>query len=96
MLQTIPRTFFTQRSLSYAYIIRLLWLSLSDTAGSTAAGGSTDVTVTFDTSALAPGTYTAALCVNSDDPDEGEVVVNVDLEVIEGFFIYMPIIARDQ
>ncbi|HPA02137.1 MAG TPA: hypothetical protein PLK29_07960, partial [Chiayiivirga sp.] len=47
------------------------WLSVSPASGLTAAGNSAPVTVTFDSTGLALGTYTANLCVNSDDPDAG-------------------------
>jgi hypothetical protein len=66
------------------------WLSLSATAGSNTGGTNTDVTVTFDSTGLAVGTYTGNLCVTSNDPDAGPgngtdlVVVPVELIVEEG------------
>jgi len=63
------------------------WLSVSPTSGTTAAGASTPVTVTFDSTGLAVGTYNANLCVTSNDPDPGPgngtelVVVPVSLTV---------------
>jgi subtilisin family serine protease len=63
------------------------WLSLSSLDGSNAAGTSTVVTATFDSTGLAPGTYSAELLVSSNDPDAGPgnntglVVVPVTLEV---------------
>jgi hypothetical protein len=71
------------------------WLSVSPTSGSTGASGSTDVTVTYDSTGLTPGDYTAALCVSSNDPDESLVVVNVDLTVQTGYTIYLPIAVRE-
>ncbi len=65
------------------------WLSLSATAGSNAGGTDTDVTVTFDSTGLANGTYTGNLCVTSNDPDPGPgngtelVIVPVEL-VVQG------------
>ena len=48
------------------------WLSASPASSTTAAGSSTPVTVTFDATALACGaSYTAQLCVRSNDPDPG-------------------------
>ena len=47
------------------------WVSEAPTAGTTVAGGSTAVQVTFDSTGLAVGTYTANLCVTSNDPDAG-------------------------
>ena len=64
------------------------WLSLDATAGSNAGGTSTDVTVTFDSTGLAAGTYTGNLCVFSNDPDPGPgngtelVIVPVELNVV--------------
>jgi len=63
------------------------WLSVSPTSGTTAAGASTPVTVTFDSTGLAAGAYGANLCITSNDPDPGPgngtdlVVVPVSLTV---------------
>jgi predicted extracellular nuclease len=65
------------------------WASLSPSAGTTAAGAATDVTVTLDSTSLAPGTYTGNLCITSNDPDAGPgnetelVVVPLNLVVEE-------------
>ena len=65
------------------------WLSFNPTSGSTAGGGSTAVTVGFDSTGLANGTYNANLCITSNDPDAGPgngtnlVVVPVTLIVGE-------------
>jgi len=65
------------------------WLSASPINGTTASGASTPVQVTFDSTGLAPATYTANLCVLSNDPDPGPgngtelVVVPVTLTVTE-------------
>jgi len=58
------------------------WLSENPTAGTTVAGASTPVQVTFDSTGLAGGTYNANLCATSNDPDEPLVQVPVTLEVI--------------
>jgi hypothetical protein len=60
------------------------WLDVSPTAGSTAPGDSGDVTVSFDSTGLAPGDYEAQLCVDSNDPVNPRVVVPVTLTVLEG------------
>jgi hypothetical protein len=60
------------------------WLGVAPTAGSTAPGGSSEVTVTFDSTGLAPGEYEALLCVDSNDPVNPRVVVPVTLTVLEG------------
>ncbi|NLN11086.1 MAG: hypothetical protein GX178_05685 [Acidobacteria bacterium] len=63
------------------------WLSVSPASGTTAAGASTPVTVTFDSTGLAAGAYGANLCITSNDPDAGPgngtdlVVVPVSLTV---------------
>mgnify|MGYP001278505983 CR=1 FL=1 len=63
------------------------WLSASPTSGATPVSGSAGVTVTLDATSLAAGSYSANLCVNSDDPDAGpgngtaQVVVPVSLTV---------------
>ena len=47
------------------------WASASPTNGTTPGGGTTPVTVTFDSTGLAAGVYTGNLCVTSNDPDPG-------------------------
>ncbi|MBX3059499.1 MAG: proprotein convertase P-domain-containing protein [Anaerolineae bacterium] len=65
------------------------WLSVDPTSGSNGGGTSTDVTVTFDSTGLAAGAYTANLCVSSNDPDVGPgngtslVILPVTLDVNE-------------
>jgi len=64
------------------------WLNFTPASGTTAAGGSSNVTVGFDSTGLTAGTYNASLCVSSDDPDAGPgngtdlVVVPVALTVV--------------
>jgi hypothetical protein len=65
------------------------WASVAPDNGSTAPGDTDTVTVTFDSTGLAAGTYNAALCVTSNDPDPGPgngtelVVVDLELTVEE-------------
>ena len=74
------------------------WLSLSPTAGTTTGGASTQVAATFNSTGLAVGTYTAQLCVRSNDPDFGPgngtnlVIVPVTLTVDDtsAFYCNMP------
>jgi hypothetical protein len=47
------------------------WLTTAPISGTVPANGVTPVTVTFDTTNLAEGTYTAQLCIRSNDPDGG-------------------------
>ena len=62
----------------------LPWVSLDSTSGTTAAGGTTDVTVTFDSTGMADGTYEGVLCVNSNDTATPRVEVPVTLTVATG------------
>ncbi len=63
------------------------WLSTDPISGTTPAGAMTALDVTFDSTGLAPGTYTANLCIESNDPDAGPgnetdlVVVPLELTV---------------
>jgi hypothetical protein len=57
------------------------WLQYSDTRGSTDPGATTPITVTFDASALAPGDYSADICVNNNDLTNRRLPVPVTLTV---------------
>jgi hypothetical protein len=57
------------------------WLSVSPTNGTTTGSSSTPVTLTYNSASLAQGTYTATLCIVSNDPDEPLVTVPVTLIV---------------
>jgi subtilisin family serine protease len=59
------------------------WLSVSPESGSTAPGGTSEVTVSFDATGLEPGDYQAVLCVASNDPVTPLVQVPVSLTVVE-------------
>jgi hypothetical protein len=69
-------------------LVDVPWLAVAPAAGATAGGGATPVTVSFDSTSLAAGTYTANLCIDSNDPDPGPgngtdlVVVPVTLTVL--------------
>ncbi len=63
------------------------WVSVSPAGGTTPPGGSTDVTITFDSTGLGEGFYTGSLCVNSDDPDEPSIIVPLTLVV---YFVDVP------
>lgn len=75
------------------------WLALDSTAGATAGGASDDVTLTFDSTGLAVGTYTGNLCVFSNDPDAGPgnetelVIVPVELIVETGSAVTLSTLA---
>jgi subtilisin family serine protease len=88
----IPNSFPNYRALFVRTVIDLAcnspsdvsWLSVDPDSGTTGPDGSSDVTVTFDSTGLAPGEYQAFLCVNSDDPNTPLVEVPVMLEVLPG------------
>jgi subtilisin family serine protease len=58
------------------------WLSALPASGTIAPAGSTEVVATFDAAGLAQDVYTATISVNSNDPDEAVVMVDVVLTVI--------------
>jgi hypothetical protein len=62
------------------------WASVSPNSGSTDPAAMDSVDVTFDSTGLAPGTYTGTLCVSSNDPDpgpgNGTELVPVDVELV--------------
>jgi hypothetical protein len=64
-----------------AYPNEVPWLAYDSTRGSTAAGTTTPVQVTFDASALAPGTYSANVCVANNDMTNRRVAVPVTFTV---------------
>lgn len=59
------------------------WLSVSDTDGTTAPHGSSDVTVSVSTAGLAHGHHEAFLCVASNDPASGLIRVPVSIDVTD-------------
>ncbi len=59
------------------------WLSVAPTGGTTSAGGSSNVTVSLNSTGLAVGAYNAVLCVTSNAPQTPLVEVPVSLEVVD-------------
>ncbi|HRI56725.1 MAG TPA: hypothetical protein PK170_06480, partial [Anaerolineae bacterium] len=59
------------------------WLTVAPTSGTTNAGGSSNVTVGFNSTGLANGVYNAVLCVTSNAPQTPLVEVPVSLTVEE-------------
>ncbi|NUQ44253.1 MAG: hypothetical protein HUU32_22940, partial [Calditrichaceae bacterium] len=59
------------------------WLSVGTTAGTVPAGGSVNVTVTFDADTL-PGDYYADIVVSGNDANNPSDVVNAHMEVTGG------------
>jgi hypothetical protein len=60
------------------------WLSENPLSGTTPAGGNDPVTVTFDATGLTPATYTANVCVNTNDTTQRHVAVPVSFIVTPG------------
>jgi uncharacterized repeat protein (TIGR01451 family) len=61
--------------------IDLPWLSEAPTGGTLLPGDCTDLDVTYDSTGLAPDTYTGGLKIASNDPDEPEITLPVTLTV---------------
>lgn len=59
------------------------WLSVGEQSGTTAAGGSSDITVLVDSTGLAPGVHEAHLCVGSNDPERPQASVPVTVTVTD-------------
>jgi len=62
----------------------LTWATVSPDAGTVGIDGSTDVTLHFDATDLAAGTYLAMLVVDSNDPASGLLELPVTLTVTDG------------
>ncbi len=84
-----------ERSGSCMDLSEITWLSVTPITGTTAPASSDDVTVTFDATGLAGGTYEGNLCVFSNDPVNPLVVVPVTMEVGDLNFIYLPLVLRN-
>lgn len=61
------------------------WLSVAPDSGSLIPFDDETVDVTFDSSGLAPGDYTASLCVDSNDPSTPSLSIPVTLTVLPPF-----------
>jgi hypothetical protein len=64
------------------------WLSVDPAMGITAGGASTPVTVTFDATGLAVGTYTSTLCAASNDKTNPLIQIPLTLNVTEKLVLY--------
>ncbi len=59
------------------------WLSLSPTSGTVAPGDQIPIEIAIDTTGLDIGEYSTDIVIDSDDPDNSEVLVPVTLTVTE-------------
>ena len=68
----------------------LSWMSASPASGTVNGGASTAVTITVDPSAgsLVPGSYSAELCITTNDPTHGLVAIPVSVTVTPGDYIF--------
>jgi hypothetical protein len=57
------------------------WLSWNIGGGAVMPGEGNEVTLTFDATALAAGSYTADLCIDNGDSAHPRVIVPVTFEV---------------
>jgi hypothetical protein len=57
------------------------WLSENPASGSVSGGNSQDSSITVDATSLAAGTYSADLCVTTNDPTHADVAVPVNVTV---------------
>ncbi len=57
------------------------WLSVDTAAGTLALGATDDVTVTFDSTGVPAGNYSANICVNTNDAETSLIVVPVEFRV---------------
>ena len=58
------------------------WLSVAPTSGTTAVGATSTATATLDSTGLADGNYTAVVCVNSDDNQNDQIGLPVQMDVL--------------
>ena len=61
----------------------ILWLTEAPTSGTVAPEECAVINVTFDSTGLALGEYSGSLLLESNDPDQPEIVVPVTLNVVE-------------
>ena len=69
------------------------WLSEDPILGTLPAGECQEVVVTFDSTGLLPGTYTAGLFIESNDEDDPEITIPVTMtvnEALEASFTWDP------
>ncbi len=70
----------------YTYTPPYSWLSLDGSgsiSGNIAGSGSQEVDLTFTAGALSPGTYNASISIQSNDPDEAELLIPCTLTIAE-------------
>lgn len=71
------------------------WASTDPITGTTPAGDTTQVNVTFDSTGLLPGVYTGTLCIESNDAWDPITTVMVET-IVELHKIRLPLVLRQQ
>ncbi|HHE46531.1 MAG TPA: choice-of-anchor D domain-containing protein, partial [Bacteroidetes bacterium] len=64
-------------------VAEMRWIAVDPREGITEPDGSTEVTLTLDAGNLAAGDYSADLHFISNDPESGDVILNVTLHILE-------------
>lgn len=72
----------------------LPWVTAVPVSGTIAAGGSANVSLVFDSTGLAGGTYAGTLCYASNDPIAPSVQIPVTLKVISEYKVFLPLVRR--
>ncbi len=80
---TIHNQATNQLSLSYTIASTVDWLSVSPDSGVLDSSGSQDIVLSFDAAGLPADLYTTDLIVASNDPDNPEIAVPVEFDVVD-------------
>ncbi len=70
------------------------WVSISPDSGITSPGSTDPIDMTIDSTGLVVGTYQGFLCINSDDPDESLIIIDITLNTVEDLTIYLPMLLK--
>jgi hypothetical protein len=72
------------------------WLSVTSVAGGVTPGGSLPIGVTFDASALSPGSCTATLIIQTNDTGNYLIHIPVNLTVASIRVYYLPLSSKNR
>ncbi|UCF26678.1 MAG: hypothetical protein JSW42_08410 [Chloroflexota bacterium] len=75
-------------------LVEIPWVSISSNSGTTSPGSFDQIDVTIVSAGLAVGTYQGFLCINSDDPDESLIIIDITLNTVEDLTIYLPMLLK--
>jgi subtilisin family serine protease len=71
------------------------WLTVSPLGGVIPPGGSMDIQVVFQAPET-EGVYTATLWLTANDPYNQTVMIPIELNVIDGYTLYMPVVLKPE